>query len=77
MLRKPLLPGRDSLSPALSSDGRWYRITSVSWTCPLPATAKNKSVLVQDCVIIYLSISLLSNLGNLIIGEAIKKNGSN
>lgn len=45
--KAPFLPGRDSLSPALGSDGRWYRITSVSWTCPLPAAAQKKSVLTR------------------------------
>lgn len=36
-----LLPRKDSLSPAPSNDVRMYRITLVSWPCPLLATAKN------------------------------------
>lgn len=36
----PLLPGRDSLPPDPSNEVRWYRITSGSWRCPLPDTAK-------------------------------------
>lgn len=46
--REPLLPRRDSLSPAPGNPVRGYRIISRSWPCPLPATGKINPVLGQN-----------------------------
>lgn len=40
--KEPLLPGRNSISPAAVSDKRW---TSRSWPCSLLTTAKMNPVL--------------------------------